>query len=127
MTIFAKRLKDLRLQKNLSLIELSRKVNLSRDALEAYEQGKRIPDLSQVFKLKEFFNVSLCYLIGKTDNPTEIIDISNEFESFHINGIQDLSEEEIKKISLIASDDSLYMEWYLDNTETEEPNNFIED
>ncbi|MFL0365333.1 helix-turn-helix domain-containing protein [Pseudobacillus sp. 179-B 2D1 NHS] len=127
MSILAKRLKNLRLQKKLSLIEISRKVNLSRDALEAYEQGKRIPDISHVIKLTEFYEVSLCYLIGKTDNPTEIIDISDEFEGFHINGIQDLSEEEITKIALMASDDSLYMEWYLANTETEEPNNFIKD
>ncbi|KIL71902.1 helix-turn-helix domain-containing protein [Pseudobacillus badius] len=127
MSIFAERLKDLRLQKKLSLIELSQKVNLSRDALEAYEQGKRIPDISQVSKLTDFFKVSLCYLIGKVDNPTEIIDISDEFQGFHINGIQDLSEEEIKKICLMSSDDSLYIEWYLDNTETEEPNYFIED
>lgn len=127
MSIFAERLKSLRLQKKISLIEFSRKVNLSRDALEAYEQGKRIPDISQVSKLTSFFKVSLCYLIGKVDNPTEIIDISDEFQNFHINGIQDLSEEEIKKICLTASDEALYMEWYLDNTETEESNYFIED
>lgn len=122
MSIFSKRLRDLRLQKKLSLIELSRKVNLSREALESYEEGKRIPNHSQVSKLTDFFKVSLCYLIGKVDNPTEIIDISDEFEGFHIHGIQGLSEEEIKKVCLMASDTSLYVEWYIDNSKTKELN-----
>ncbi|MCM3110637.1 helix-turn-helix domain-containing protein [Lederbergia lenta] len=109
--ILATRLKELRSEKGYSLRQLARESNIVVDSIASFEQGKRIPKLEHINKIQKVFDVSLCYLIGKVDNKKEIIDISDEFEGFHINGYQNLSEDAIKSARLMASDSSLYMEW----------------
>ncbi len=110
--IFGIRMKETRKARNITLQQLARKAHVAIDPLTSFENGKRIPDLQPADKIKKALNVSLCYLIGKTDVPKEIIDISDEFQGFHINSHQELTEDEIKEIMLMASDDHQYLDWY---------------
>ena len=38
-------------------------LNISREALSYYENGKRSPDIQMLLRLSEYFNVSVDYLI----------------------------------------------------------------
>ena len=38
-------------------------LNISREALSYYENGKREPSISMLIKMSEYFNVSIDYLI----------------------------------------------------------------
>lgn len=67
MSIFIERLKLLRIEKNLSLIELSKETGLSKSALCYWEKGERIPNAVAIIKLAKFFNVSADYLLGLTN------------------------------------------------------------
>ena len=62
------RLKALREEIKLSQLELADKLNMSQQAISAYENNKREPDIETIKKLADFFNVSTDYLLGKTDN-----------------------------------------------------------
>ena len=42
-------------------------LNITTSAYGYYEQGKRNPDPKTLIKLSDFFNVSVDYLLGKTD------------------------------------------------------------
>lgn len=59
------RLKELRKQKGLTLVELGKEVNLANNTLSRYERGIREPNISMLIKLADYFNVSVDYLIGR--------------------------------------------------------------
>lgn len=68
------RLKLLREEKGLNQIELGKIINVSGQALGMYENEKRDMNTVILKKLAEYFNVSIDYLLGKSDvrNPEEI-------------------------------------------------------
>ncbi|GET12092.1 hypothetical protein SN811_05920 [Ligilactobacillus agilis] len=59
------RLKELRKQKGLTLVELGKEVNLANNTLRRYERGIREPNISMLIKLADYFNVTVDYLIGR--------------------------------------------------------------
>lgn len=65
LEIFAKRLKQLREQHNLSTRALGEIVSTSNATISRYETGKRDPDLLIVHKLASYFNVTIEYLCGE--------------------------------------------------------------
>ena len=56
-------LKKIRKQKKLNQLKVAMDLNISREALSYYENGKREPSLSLLLALSEYFNVSINYLI----------------------------------------------------------------
>lgn len=81
MEEFAKRLRALRLERELSLdmvvYDLERKysVSITKSHLSRWENGKNIPSVNNAAYLAMYYNVSLDYLIGHTDKrtPSELI------------------------------------------------------
>lgn len=67
MSKFAKRLKELREENNLSQAMLASQVGLTHTAIGLWEQNKRIPNLEAAIRLAKFFKVSLDYLSGLED------------------------------------------------------------
>lgn len=61
------RLKELRKQKGLTLVELGKEVNLANNTLNQYERGIREPSISMLIKLANYFNVTVDYLIGREE------------------------------------------------------------
>ena len=57
-------LKAIRKQKNLNQLKVALDLNISREALSHYENGKRSPDIQMLRKLSEYFNVSIDFLIN---------------------------------------------------------------
>ena len=62
-------LRSIRKQKGLNQLKVALDLNISREALSHYENGKRSPDVQMLRKLSEYFNVSIDYLLERTDNP----------------------------------------------------------
>ena len=67
MEEFAKKLKELRKEKNISLIQLENAVGISKSSISDWENGKSIPNAKAVVALAKFFEVSTDYLLGLTD------------------------------------------------------------
>ena len=57
-------LKILRKQRNLNQLKVAMDLNISREALSHYENGKRSPDVDMLRKLSEYFGVSIDFLIN---------------------------------------------------------------
>lgn len=64
---FAKRLKELRKEKNLLQSELAKALNTTQRKISYWESEKIETDLASLWKLSEYFEVSIDYLIGKND------------------------------------------------------------
>ncbi len=70
MVNFCERLNELKLTKNLLQKDIAKDVNLSLRAYQYYERGERQPNLSTLIALADYFDVSLDYLVGRSDDPT---------------------------------------------------------
>lgn len=68
MQKFSNRLKDLRLEKNLSQKQLGDKTGIGATTIQSYELNTRTPSITIAVVLARFFDVSLDYLCGLTDN-----------------------------------------------------------
>lgn len=64
------RISKLRIERNLSQKELGDYIGVSRDIINFYETGKRVPKTETLIHLSNFFNVSTDYLLCITNNPT---------------------------------------------------------
>lgn len=69
MNKFPERLKELRLEKNLTQQQLSINLNckITQPCIVMWEQGKRIPTLDALILLAQYFGVSIDYLAGLQD------------------------------------------------------------
>ena len=67
MATFRERLKELRIEKNLSQQDLGKVVNMSKMAISHWESGHSEPSISQLILLSEFFEVTVDCLIGKAE------------------------------------------------------------
>ena len=61
------RLKELRLEKNLSQLELAKAIGFSQSSIVYWETGQRVPNAQAVIILAKYFNVSTDYLLGEID------------------------------------------------------------
>ena len=60
-------LKNIRKKRNLNQQKVAMDLNISREALSYYENGKREPSLSLLVAMSRYFNVSIDYLITGED------------------------------------------------------------
>jgi len=67
MNLFAKRLRELRLQKKLTVEQLAKETRLSSGSISSWENNKTEPLASVIVTLSKFFNVSADYLLGVED------------------------------------------------------------
>ena len=63
------RLREIRKSKNISQLKLALDLNMSQYSISRYETGKREPSLNDLKKISDYFNVSIDYLLERTDNP----------------------------------------------------------
>ena len=62
--MFCERLKELRIEKGVGQIELSKAINVSKGIISLWENGLREPKLSNLIALAKFFEISVDFLIG---------------------------------------------------------------
>ena len=67
---FANRLVELRKSRNLTQKQVYTAVNMSALGYQRYEYGDREPAFANLLALADFFDVSLDYLCGRSDDPT---------------------------------------------------------
>jgi len=69
MPNFSERLKELRLTNKTTQKQLSTDLKMSERGIQSYELGEKKPGLDVLISLADYFNVSLDYLVGRSDKP----------------------------------------------------------
>lgn len=64
------RLKLLREQRGVSQLKLAMDLNMNQNSISRYETGVREADYDTLIRLADYFNVSIDYLLERTENPT---------------------------------------------------------
>ncbi|WP_346349597.1 helix-turn-helix domain-containing protein [Lactococcus formosensis] len=101
------RIKKLRSKKNISTQELADATGIARSTLGSYETRGINPNAEKAQILADYFNVSVGYLLGKTDTPGDIIKDYNYKQEIH-SFIKDLDEANYKNWDLIEK--SIYLQ-----------------
>lgn len=85
------RLRCLREIRGLTQKEAAKRMGISRTTYSNYESGNREPDIDTLVKIADFYEVSIDFLVGRTDNPNMTF---SEHERFIYDKL-DLTDEEI--------------------------------
>lgn len=64
---FQERIKELRVQKNMSQMDLALATGISQSAIAKWELGKTEPTATAIITLAKFFDETTDYLLGVTD------------------------------------------------------------
>ncbi|MEG1312401.1 MAG: helix-turn-helix domain-containing protein [Romboutsia sp.] len=101
MVTFGDRLRQLRIEQEMTQEELANIFGLHKTRISQYELNKRQADDELKKKFADFFNVSIDYLIGKSDikeSAEDILKDKNITIGLHnTNGIDDTLPAEAKK------------------------------
>ena len=68
---FAKRIKELRLSKAMTMEELGNKLGKTKSTISTWEKGSRSPKMGELEDIASFFNVSINYLLGLSDTDNK--------------------------------------------------------
>lgn len=70
MSAFSERLRTLRTGRNISQERLAKQLNYGYTAIANYESGRNEPSIADLCRIADFFDVSVDYLTGRTENMT---------------------------------------------------------
>ena len=63
------RLKQLRKKRGISQLKLAIDLGMNQNSISRYENGEREADYATLIKFADYFDVSIDYLLERTDNP----------------------------------------------------------
>lgn len=63
------RLKELRRKRGISQLRLATDLNMNQNSISRYETGEREADYATLIRFADYFDVSVDYLLERTDNP----------------------------------------------------------
>lgn len=63
------RLKQLRKEQGISQLKLAMDLNMNQNSISRYENGVREADYKTLIAFADYFDVSVDYLLERTDNP----------------------------------------------------------
>ncbi len=72
MNMVSQRLSDLKISNKLTQRQIAGNAGIPLRTYQRYETGEREPTASTLISLADFFNVSLDYLVGRSDNPQRL-------------------------------------------------------
>ena len=67
------RLRELRKERGISQLKLAMDLSTNQNTISRYETGEREPGIVELIALADYFDVSVDYLIGRTDNPNRYV------------------------------------------------------
>lgn len=80
--MFGERLKELRESKGMTQEFLAELLNVSRQSIGVYENNNVDPGINTLVKIADIFNISLDYLLGRTDEKYNISLLDKDTKEF---------------------------------------------
>lgn len=65
---FHLRIEELKIEKNVKYSQIAQKINISKDYFYEWQRLKTLPSIDYLKEIAKYFNVSLDYLTGRTDD-----------------------------------------------------------
>ncbi|WP_422122487.1 helix-turn-helix domain-containing protein [Planococcus sp. X10-3] len=96
---FGSRLKNLRLERRLTMQEVAIKIGLAKSSYAGYEGGQRNPPIDKLVSLAQLFQVSTDFLLGLTDIPEPVNSLHKK--NLYWDGIP-LNEKELVLVQQVV-------------------------
>jgi len=96
--ILSKRLRTLREEHGYLQKFVADKLDIKSNTLSGYENGTRSPDPSMLSRLADLYNVSIDYLLGRSDHKNTAEDYEIQTIAAHHDG-DEWTEEELDEIA----------------------------
>ena len=100
--IFGKKLKELRIKKNISQSVLAKKSKFEPSAISHFENNTRYPTVKNVWKLADTLNVSIDYLVGRdkdiikgniTPKTLSLVEYCSKLNDFDFNLLIEMADK----------------------------------
>lgn len=88
--MFGEIIKNLRIPRNLSQVQLAHDLNVSKQTVSNWENNNILPSIEMLIKIAQYFSVSTDYLL--------------ELDSRHFIEVTGLNEQQLAHIQLIIND-----------------------
>ena len=98
---FPERLKQLRKEKGLSQIMLAKELGVSGGTVAMWETGKRKPQFEMFDKLCTFFDRSMDYILGASDDGRSFTLINEEVQQLGDWQVEEQYEDMLRKYTLL--------------------------
>lgn len=98
---FPERLKQLRKEKGLSQIMLAKELGVSGGTVAMWETGKRKPQFEMFDKLCTFFDRSMDYILGASDDDRSFTLINEEVQQLGGWQVEEQYEDMLRKYTLL--------------------------
>jgi len=99
--VLGERLKAARERKNLKQNRVAHYLGIHNSTLAKYESGEREPDIETINKLARLYEVSVDYLMGRSEKETKVIEKSYELDQ--------LDKEIVNIITKMPKDDKKHI------------------
>ncbi|MBD9846443.1 helix-turn-helix domain-containing protein [Enterococcus faecalis] len=95
--LFPERLKELRIEKGITLEELAKNIGTTKTTLSRYENGERSPKLQLVGLLANYFQVDMAWLSGQSiyKNTLDILPVYNQLSPPRQQKVYDFAESQL--------------------------------
>lgn len=100
--MFKDNLKKLRKEKKITQEELSKIIGVERSSIGKYESSGVIPSVDVLNKIADYFNVSVDYLLGRSNTP------ANPIDPFSFSNIQPVKKHRIPLLGEIACGEPIF-------------------
>jgi len=108
MATFGERFKELRMEKGLTQDKLAQSFSINKSSISRYEKNAQIPENPALQAFADFFQVSMDYLLGRTDIR------STKLSQQYTPGLTKSNERDIGKLlnhtlDMIKSQDAIML------------------
>lgn len=100
------RLKELRTSRDLTQMQMSALLGITRGAYANIENGKREPDIATMILLADYFGVTVDYLIGHEKEPTVKDDGLTESERIFTSLSPERRQEILRYMEFLAAQEA---------------------
>ena len=109
MATFGERFKELRMGKGLTQDKLAQKFSINKSSISRYEKNSQVPENETLQAFADFFEVSVDYLLGRTDV------INNGLNKSYMPSLTQKDERDIGKLlnntlAMIKSQDAFMLD-----------------
>ena len=87
--MLGERIKNLRMNKNLSQVDLTKCLGVTKQSVSNWENENIMPSIEMLIKIANYFSVSTDYLLGLSEKHTLNTDGLSDLQISHIQTIID--------------------------------------
>lgn len=100
MSVLGKRIREYRIKRGFTQAQMAEKLNMTESNYSSYERDKSKPPSDKLYQIASILNVSVDYLLGRSNDPEPDFEFDDEVRSLarDIQGMDSEARDALKVI-----------------------------